>query len=130
MTREEKFEFANTIPFYGLYAKIREVTGIEDLKFEERIDKNYSGDPYPKFCSQELADRTGFLGLTFKSLVINQFNSQVGYDEKKGRPYYWCTVNFSYAHYRGGTNGHNFMTAWYDDVEGWTFRIDKEADRG
>ena len=128
MSREEKFEFINRVSFNGLFEKIREVTGIEDLKFEYEIKTNYNGEPYPKYCSQDLVDRVGFLDLMFKHIYIKQFNSEVGYDNENKRPYYWGTVCFSYEHQPCGSNGSTFMTVWYDDVNGWTYRLDK--DRG
>ena len=124
MTIEEKFEFINGVSFEGLFQKIREVTGIDDLKFEYAVKKNYNGEPYPQYCSQDLADRVGFLGLMFKHIYIKQFNSSVGCD--KNGTYYWGTVAFSYEHQPCGSNGSDFMTVWYDNVNGWTFKLEKD----
>ena len=128
MTNEEALTFAKTIPFEGLFDKIREVTGIQDLDFIVNLDrKNYRGDIVPSYMSQDLVNRVGFLnGLLFDSIVIRQFNSQVSYSEEGDYPYYWGTVSFSYTHPAGGSNGHTFMTVWYDEGNGWTFKLDKE----
>ena len=126
MTREEKFEFANRIPFEGLFDKIREVTGMDDLEFERKVVENYNKEPFIKYCSQDIADRVGFLTLMFKHLYIQQFNSGVAYDEGRKRLYYWGTVAFAYEHQPCGTNASTFMSVWYDEVEGWSFRLEKD----
>ena len=128
MTQEEALEFAKSIPFEGLFDEIRAVTGIQDLEFTVNLDrKNYKGDIIPAYTSQDIADRTGFLnGLLFKSIVIAQFNSEVCYHTEDKRLYYWGTVAFKYVHPAGGSNGHTFMTVWYDAVNGWEFKLDKE----
>ena len=128
MTEKEALAFAEAIPFNGLFDKIREVTGIQDLEFTvDTGARNYRNDIIPRYSSQDIVDKVGFLnGLLFDSIVIAQFNSQVSYDTEHNRPYYWGTVAFSYTHPAGGSNGHTFMTVWYDKVNGWEFKLDKD----
>lgn len=128
MTKEEALAFAKEIPFEGLFDEIRDVTGIKDLKFTVNPDReNYRGDIIPAYESQDIVDRVGFLnGLLFDSIVIAQFNSQVSYHSEDKRPYYWGTVAFKYTHPAGGSNGHTFMTVWYDKVNGWEFKLDRD----
>lgn len=127
-------EFAHQIPFDGLFDYIKDLTGINDLSFDIEFKKDRWGTIYPMFHSQNLADRVGFLNLIFKTIEISSFNSEVSADEPgwSNRDYsqdyqlsYWCTVSFRYTHPSGGSNGVTFMTAWYDEQNGWQFRVNE-----
>ena len=128
LTKDEAIAFAKEIPFEGLFDEIRHVTGIKALEFTLNLDReNYRGEIIPSYCSQNIVDRTDFLnGLLFKEIYIAQFNSAISYHSEDKRPYYWGTVAFKYTHPSGGSNGHTFMTVWYDKVNGWEFKLDKE----
>lgn len=128
-TDERLIEFAENIPYGRLFDKIREVTGLGDLMFEHEVATNYRGDPYIEFSSQDITDRIGFLDLMIKSIYIGQFNSEVKINNKANAPYWWGTVAFRYEHHPCGSNGHTFMTFWYDTFNGWTFVLDKEGDK-
>lgn len=120
-TSSNELEFANSIPFDELFDKIKEVTGIDDLKFDLKINETERGVRVT-FESQDLSDRVGFLKLIFKEIKISQFNSEV-YEEKDGSYSYWCTVRFSYVHPDGGTNGKRFMVAQYRNNE-WQYKVE------
>lgn len=122
---DERLEFANRIPLEELWNKLRDLTELPDLQFEYEI-KNTRGDVCITFTSQDLADQIGFLELAFRTFKIASFNSSVGYDDKKNELYLWCTIDFRYDLQEMGSNGAQFLTAWYSDSEGWTFRTDKD----
>lgn len=130
MTTEQALEFAQTIPFEELFEEIRRVTGLQDLVFTKEFRTNYRGDVIPEYSSQDITDKVGFLNLLFKTIKITQFSSQISYDDRTASPYYWGTVDFSYTHHSGGSNGHTFMTVWYEPAKnGWTFWLDREERR-
>lgn len=123
MEIEQLLEWAENIPMEDLYAELRRLTGLSDLKFTKKIRES-SGHIIIDFESQDLADQVGFLKLMFKEIVISQFNSEVVYKAYEGEEpayHFWGTAGFSYSHPSGGSNGCTFLTFWYDDRKGWTF---------
>lgn len=124
MTYEQLIEWAEQIPMDELYSKIRQLTGLSDLKFTSKV-KDVRGHIVVQFASQDLADRVGFLKLIFKEIQITQFNSEVYLkaenEDEEPIPRYWGTASFSYTHPSGGSNGQTFLHYWYDDRTGWEF---------
>lgn len=145
---EKSKEWANDIPMEELFAEIRKLTGLSDLKFSTKIKEGRNGG-YPRieFESQDLVEKVGFLKLMFASIVISQFNSEIKWntrmdqesidnsrllndreykqqidDEYYSNGYFsfWGTVSFSYTHPGGGSNGCKFLTFWYDG-NSWQF---------
>ena len=123
MDNEKTIEWAERIPMEELYAELRRLTGLSDLKFTKKIKESRNDDVYITFESQDLIDQVGFLKLMFKKIRITNFNSKVYYKEidNKNLPHYWGTVCFSYSHPSGGSNCCTFLTFWYDDRKGWEF---------
>ena len=129
-----KEEFAHEIPFNELFAKISQLTGLNDLKFSVKFVNGREG-LRPEFESQDLVDKVGFLKLIFSSIKITSFNSAIAIDKPRNYDdidytktypiYYWCTVDFSYEHPGGGSNGKTFLTAWYQDNQ-WQYRLEGE----
>lgn len=121
---EEKIAWAEKIPMEELYAELRRLTGLIDLKFTSKVRES-RGYVIIDFESQDLADQVGFLKLMFKEIRISNFNSEVVFkaygDEEEPTFHYWGTASFSYTHPSGGTNGCTFLTFWYDDRKGWQF---------
>lgn len=120
---EEKIAWAEKIPMEELYAELRRLTGLTDLKFTSKVRES-RGYVIIDFESQDLVDQIGFLKLIFKEIRISNFNSEVvfkAYGDEEPTFHYWGTANFSYTHPDGGTNGKTFLTFWYDDRKGWTF---------
>lgn len=117
-------EWAEQIPMDELYAELRKLTGIADLKFTTKIRES-NGYVFILFESQDLADQVGFLKLMFKEIRIANFNSKVYYDttDDEERPRYYGTACFDYSHPSGGSNGCTFLTFWYDDRKGWEFEL-------
>jgi hypothetical protein len=128
-------EFVENVPIEDLYAEIRKRTGLDDLVFSKKIVEDRHGRSRIEIESQDLADRTGFLKLLFKELVISTFNTEtkitcVSKDENEQwlkEPYYiaqayiWGTIAFAYTHPGGGSNGHTFMSYRWSPEKGWEF---------
>lgn len=123
MENEKLIEWAENIPMEELFAEIKRLTELNDLKFTYKVVEGRSGVRI-EFESQDLADKVGFLRLMFKEIYISQFNSEVcnkAEDGEEARPRYWGTASFRYTHPSGGSNGCTFLTFWYDDKRGWEF---------
>lgn len=121
--------WANSIPYEGLWDKLRGMTHIRDLRFEHSVSDR-RGYVRVFFQSEDLAPRTGFLRLMFEELYVSQFNSEVKYATKEvadrlgieeGEPYWWGTACFDYQHPGGGSNSHKFLSFVYSDKQGWAF---------
>ena len=120
---EEMKEWAEKIPMEDLFSEIRRLTGLSDLKFTYKVVEQRNSVRI-FFESQDLIDKVGFLTLLFREITISQFNSEVKYKSTDDGYMltFWGTAQFSYSHPSGGSNGHTFLTFWYDDKSGWTFR--------
>lgn len=129
MTEKERRikEFIKTLPYEELFDKIREVTGISDLKFTHKVKKNYDGEPYIAFRSQDVCEHIGILTLMIKSIYIGQGGTGFVFDPKTNGVYWWGVVDFWYTHHPNGHNGHSFMDFTYDSLAGWKFRLDKDC---
>lgn len=123
MNIEQVIEWAESVPMDELYNELRRLTGLSDLKFTSKV-VNRNNSIRILFESQDLIDKVGFLKLMFKEIKITQFNSEVVYKTAEDDTEYllfWGTVDFSYTHPSGGSNGCTFLTFWYDDIHGWRF---------
>lgn len=123
---QELFAFGEAVPMEELFDKIREVTGISELEFDYEVKKYPYGNGIGiKFQSQDIVDKVGFLDLMFKTLYIYTGNNQIFTDKQTGKLAYWAIISFRYDLQSGGSNGSDFMTAWYSEDSGWTFRLEK-----
>ena len=123
MDHDKLLEWAENIPMEELYAELRRITGLTDLKFTKKVRES-RGYIIIDFESQDLADQVGFLKLMFKEIRIANFNSEVyckSVDGEEAVPRYWGTASFRYIHPSGGSNGCTFLTFWYEDRKGWEF---------
>lgn len=126
--KEEAQKFIDELPIEDLFAEIRKVTGLSDLKFTSRVVERNTYF-HIVFESQDLADRVGFLKLLFKELYITQSSSYVeyinddnadnDYDEDNKELVWWGSASFSYTHPGGGSNGHTFLSFRYTKRKGW-----------
>lgn len=120
MEIEKLVEWAEKIPMEGLYDIIRNVTGLENLEFTSKVMVTSWNDVIIKFESQDISDKINcFIKLMFKEIFITSFNSKVSKNFC-----YWGTVAFSYRHPSGGSNAYTFLTVFYDDKNGWTYKED------
>ena len=123
---QELFAFGKSVPMEELFDKIREVTGLPELKFDYEIKKYPYGNGIGiKFQSQDIVDKAGFLDLMFKTLYIDTSNNQIFADEQTGELTYWAVISFRYDLQSGGYNGSNFMRVWYSASNGWLFQLEK-----
>ena len=122
MNIEELKNWAENIDLEPLWQEIRRVTGLDDLKFTHKVVEGRSGLRF-EFSSQNLAERVGFLKLLFKDLYISQFGTGVSWKSDADEPYalLWGSIDFTYNHPDGGSNGKSFMRYWYSDKKGWQF---------
>lgn len=121
--KEEAQKFIDELPIEDLFAEIRKVTGLSDLKFTYKVKEYYDGRLGIEFTSQDLADRVEFLKLLFKELYIRQFSSCVEYvdysNEEDKELIWWGAASFEYTHPGGGSNGHDFLSFRYTKRKGW-----------
>ncbi len=121
--KEEAQKFIDELPVEDLFAEIRKVTGLSDLKFTYKVKEYYDGRLGIQFTSQDLADRVGFLKLLFKELYITQFNSCIDYvndgNEEDKELIWWGTASFRYTHPNDGSNEHYFLGFRYTKRKGW-----------
>lgn len=123
--KEEAQKFIDELPIEDLFAEIRKVTELSDLKFTYKVKEYYNGRLGIEFTSQDLADRVGFLKLLLKELYITQFSScfEYVYDvNEDNKELVWRgSAAFEYTHPGGGSNGHDFLSFRYDKRKGWQF---------
>ena len=126
MTAEDKRAWAETLPLEELWSEIRKLTGLNDLKFTHKL---YERDNHViiDFESQDLVDKIGFLKLMFREIKITRFNSEVivknntDDEDTEEQLMYWGSVDFSYKHPGGGSNGCVFLYFNYTNKNGWIF---------
>jgi hypothetical protein len=117
-------EWLNNVPLDELFVEIRKRTGIRELRFTSEMKSNWRHENYISIKSNDIADKTGFLQLMFRTLFITSELSVSQGDIDNGEPEFslWGTVGFKYKHPDMGGNGYNFLRCWYDDINGWQFR--------
>lgn len=120
--KEEAQKFIDELPIEDLFAEIRKVTGLSDLKFTYNFKEYYDGILSMQFTSQDLADRIGFLKLLFKELYITQNSSFIKYadddNEDNKELVWWGSASFRYTHIGGGSNGQCFLDFRYTKRKG------------
>lgn len=119
--------WAEKLNLEPLFDHIRDILELPDLKFTYEVRDSGRGVNL-MFESQDLSNRVGFLKALFANIKVASFNSDVRYskedDEEEATPKLWGTASFRYTHPMGGSNGHSFLTYWYQDDRGWYFRQD------
>lgn len=117
-------EWLNNVLLDELFVEIRKRTGIKDLRFTSEIKSNWRHENYFSIKSNDIADKTGFLRLMFKTLFIESELSVEQGNVDEGEPEFslWGSVGFRYSHPDMGSNGYSFLRCWYNDIDGWTFR--------
>lgn len=124
-SNDEILDFFNSIYFKPLLDKINELIGLE-LTYDISIEKNSFGKyNYFEIKNKEnLVDNFPILALAWKEFKVSTFNANICCDKKTGELSLWCTIDFSYKHCGGGTNGATILTAWYRNGE-WIMRTEK-----
>lgn len=124
-------EFKQNLDLNPLFDWLREVTGINDLKFE--VDRKQDNRIY--WSSQNIVDKVGVMKFAFSEVVIESFSNgiattapdyysseKIDYD-KDYDLYYWVSIHFAYRAKGGGTNGVDLASAQYKDGK-WKFDIE------
>ena len=119
---QDRTPFAQTIDFKPLFDHIRELTNCHCDFSAPMILPDRMGDLTIAFESEELSNQTGPFAAILKDCRIKTFNSWVYKDRETGTFGCSCTVNISYEHKDGGSNGMELTRASYADAEGWRFR--------
>ena len=124
-SNDEILDFFNSIYFKPLLDKINSLIGLE-LTYDISIEKNSFGTyNYFKIKNREnLVDNFPILALAWKELKVSTFNANICCDKKTGELSLWCTIDFSYKHCGGGTNGATILTNWYRNGE-WIMQTEK-----
>ena len=110
--------FHNTIPYNELFNQAKEITGIDTTFTEPTVDEK----GYVKYTSENIKDQSGLFGKILKDVRLENFSSQISFDEKTNEPYYWGTMDLRYQHNNGGSNGMQVMAYTYSPKSGWEFR--------
>jgi len=120
-TVEEKKEFANGIDFSGLFSHAEIFSGMELTFNKPEIRERRGGIVGIEFQSNNIASTCGIFGKILEYCVIENFSNEVFEDEESGELRYWVSVNISYQHHNGGSNGMWLFTARYQNGE-WSFQ--------
>ena len=76
-----------------------------------------------RVVSQDLIDYAGIFKAAMKDVHITSFNSEFSEGTKDKGPYLWMTIQLSYEHLGGGSNGAQITTAWWRvNEKKWEFR--------
>jgi hypothetical protein len=90
------------------------------------LEKRRNGDQYIEIQSfDNLVKTSGIFASIFKNVQINTFSSSLNYDEENDRFGVWFTVNISWKHISGGSNGGEMMSVWFNSENKpneWCFR--------
>ena len=123
---DEILDYFNSVDFKLLLDKINSLIGLE-LTYDINIKKDRSGT-YNHFeieSKENLTDHFPLLALLFKDAKVTTFNADIYCDRTTGKLSLWCTIHFSYQTHNLGTNGVEFLSAWYDNDK-WTIQVDKD----
>ena len=121
----QEYDFVEKIPIEELFSEIRKITGLSDLKFSYKISEDRRlGKPRITFESEDIVNKVGFLKLMFSTLIISQFSSEITEDRDTGKIFWWGSVDFSYNHPSGGSNGYTFLRFTYTEDRGFEFKRD------
>lgn len=112
----------------GLEKHITELLGFkpEGLKIEfKKYDYGHTRGMGVFVITDNLIDKCGIMNQVMESVNIDTGNYSTKLRE--GRPISWNIVDFSWKHIKGGSNGHEWFTSWYNhDTKEWTFRGQNE----
>jgi hypothetical protein len=108
----------------ALIEKIRAETGVEVVvSLKRRHDWGHKVQVESANC----IDKVGAFSKAFESVTIGNFGGNIIVDAQ-GNQRAWVPVNFFWKHIRGGTNGAEFMTAYYTfETRTWEFSMIGDA---
>lgn len=115
-------EFAESIDLSPLYNKLKQMLGINDLSFTDKLVAR-PGNIYIDIKSNNIIDYCGVFKLALSECHVETFNSSIIISEDTNEPYWWGTFDLRYAHKNGGTNGVKFLRFSYNEKPNeWLFR--------
>ena len=126
-SNDEILDYFNSIDFKPLLDKITELIGLK-LTYDISIEKNRFGTyNYFEIKNREnLVDNFPILALAWREFKVSTFSANISCDQETGTLRLWCTIEFSYRHCDGGTNGAKILTAWYEEGK-WIIKPEKET---
>lgn len=119
--KEAMNKFNETIPYQEMFKTGTEIAGV-NTKFTEPIMDEKG---YVKYQSEDIRSQCGAFGKVLKECRLTQFNSSISFDEKTNEPFYWGSMDLSYQHNEGGSNGMRIMDYTYSTRNGWEMKDTK-----
>ena len=119
--KEAMNKFNEIIPYQELFKTGTEIAGV-NTKFTEPIMDEKG---YVKYQSEDIRSQCGAFGKVLKECRLTQFNSSISFDEKTNEPFYWGSMDLSYQHNEGGSNGMRIMDYTYSIQNGWEMKDSK-----
>jgi hypothetical protein len=121
---KDLIEFGKRIDFTPLFQAVSKKLGlVNTLEFTKPSIHYMRGDFYVDCSSGNIADRVGVLASVLNNVYLFIVSSRIKWDEENNRYFLWAIINFRYHHVSGGSNGLEFVTAWFNNEEGWTFKF-------
>lgn len=115
---EEIEEFYNSIDFQPLYDKINKTIGLQ-LTYTNKLRKTRDGYHVDIESNEDIANMFLIIKAAWKEFKVTDFGSQICPNEETRDLKFWCTINYSYRHQDGGTNGAHILNATYTMENGW-----------
>ena len=119
--KEAMNKFNETIPYQEMFKTGTEIAGV-NTKFTEPIMDEKG---YVKYQSEDIRSQCGAFGKVLRECRLTQFNSSISFDEKTNEPFYWGSMDLSYQHNEGGSNGMRIMDYTYSTRNGWEMKDTK-----
>jgi len=144
--------FGMSIDFTPLFEAVSKKLGLCDtLQFPKLVieeGRNHNRGTFRFSCeSVNLVDRAGIFGTVMDQVILADFGSSLytqkldaegklidRYGDNKDaevastRFAMWIDLNFCYSFSGGGSNGNKFVSAWYNNEDGWTFKFVEPRD--
>lgn len=110
-------KFSDTIPYKELFANGAKIANVK-TNFSEPEVEIRNGQGYVKYQSDDIKEQCGPFGKVLRDCRLTQFNSSITFNDKTGEPYYWGSMDLSYQHNDGGSNGMKVMDYVYSKSKG------------
>lgn len=108
-----------------LIKKINELLGVDAGVKASVVAGRRSGYTV-KVSSDNFVEACGPMKNCFSKVSVSEFGGSI--KPQDGSFVAWVPVSIAWESLRGGTNGSDFLTAWYNfDTNAWTFETAKQA---
>ena len=123
---EEIKDFYNSIDFQPLYDKINKTIGLQ-LTYKHELEKSRENYRIKIESNENIADMFQIIKAAWKEFRVTTFSTQICPDgESRGNLRFWCTIQYSYKHQNGGSNGASILEARYSSKKGWDIMTEIE----